>query len=56
MKISSMPVVYSSEGGKNRMAFRSVGINLPHLHLDGVSRLIEDLEVLKSVGPDFVEI
>ena len=38
------------------MAFRSVGINLPHLNLDGVSRLIEDLEALKSVGPDFVEI
>jgi sugar phosphate isomerase/epimerase len=38
------------------MAFRSVGINLPHLHLDGVSRLIEDLENLKSAGPDFVEI
>ena len=38
------------------MAFRSVGINLPHLHLDGVSRLVEDLEDLKSAGPDFVEI
>lgn len=38
------------------MVFRSVGINLPHLHLDGVSRLIEDLEALKSTGPDFVEI
>jgi len=38
------------------MAFRSVGINLPHLHLDGVSRLIQDLEDLKSAGPYFVEI
>ena len=38
------------------MAFRSVGINLPHLHLDGVSQLIEDLEALKSAGPDFVEV
>ena len=38
------------------MAFRSVGINLPHLHLDGVRGLIEDLEALKSAGPDFVEI
>ena len=38
------------------MAFRSVGINLPHLHLNGVSRLVEDLEDLKSAGPDFVEI
>ena len=38
------------------MAFRSVGINLPYLHLDGVSRLMEDLEGLKSAGPDFVEI
>ena len=38
------------------MAFRSVGINLPHLHLDGVSRLTGDLEALKSAGPDFVEV
>ncbi len=38
------------------MAFRSVGINLPLLHLDGVSRLAEDLEALKSAGPDFVEV
>lgn len=38
------------------MAFRSVGINLPRLHLDGVSRFIEDLEALKSAGPDFVEV
>ncbi len=38
------------------MAFRSVGINLPLLHLDGVSRLAGDLEVLKEAGPDFVEL
>src|SRR5215207_9666113 len=38
------------------MAFRSVDINLPLLHLDGVSRLAEDLEALKSAAPDFVEI
>ena len=38
------------------MAFRSVGINLPHLHLDGVSELIDDLEALKSARPDFVEV
>ncbi|MDP8951089.1 MAG: sugar phosphate isomerase/epimerase [Actinomycetota bacterium] len=38
------------------MAFRSVGINLPLLHLDGVSRLAGDLEPLKGAGPDFVEL
>ena len=38
------------------MAFRSVGINLPHLHLGGIRGLIEDLEALKNVGPDFVEV
>src|SRR5829696_5659189 len=38
------------------MAFRSVGINLPHLHLDGIRGLIEDLEALKNAGPDFVEV
>ena len=38
------------------MAFRSVGINLPLLHLDGVSRLAGDLEALKGAGPDFVEL
>ena len=38
------------------MVFRSVGINLPHLYLNSVSRLVEDLEALKSAGPDFVEI
>jgi sugar phosphate isomerase/epimerase len=38
------------------MAFRSVGINLPHLHLDGIRGLIEDLEDLKNAGPDFVEV
>jgi sugar phosphate isomerase/epimerase len=38
------------------MAFRSVGINLPLLHLDGASRLAGDLEALKGAGPDFVEL
>jgi len=33
-----------------------VGINLPHLHLNGVSRLAKDLETLKSAGADFVEL
>jgi len=38
------------------MAFRSVGINLPHLHLASIRGLIEDLEALKNAGPDFVEV
>src|SRR5918998_3272262 len=38
------------------MAFRSVGINLPHLHPDGTRGLTEDLEALKNAGPDFVEV
>ena len=38
------------------MAFRSVGINLPHLYLDGVSGLPERLEGLKEAGADFVEL
>jgi sugar phosphate isomerase/epimerase len=38
------------------MAFRSVGINLPLLYPDSVSRLAENLEALKSAGSDFVEI
>ncbi len=38
------------------MAFRSVGTNLSRLYLDGVSGLAEDLEALKSAGPDFVEV
>jgi sugar phosphate isomerase/epimerase len=38
------------------MAFRSVGINLPLLHLDGVCRLAGDLEALKGAGTDFVEL
>src|ERR687896_2085026 len=38
------------------MAFRSVGTNLPRLYLDGARGLAEDLEVLKSAGPDFVEV
>ena len=33
-----------------------MGINLPHLHLNGVSRLAKDLETLKSAGADFVEL
>jgi sugar phosphate isomerase/epimerase len=38
------------------MAFRSVGINLPHAHLDGVSGLLGSLESLRYLGPDFVEV
>jgi sugar phosphate isomerase/epimerase len=38
------------------MAIRTVGINQPCAHLDGLSGLIEDLEVLKISGADFVEI
>src|ERR671916_325934 len=38
------------------MAFRSVGTNLPRLYLDGARGLAEDLETLKSAGPDFVEV
>jgi hypothetical protein len=38
------------------MAFRSVGINLPRLYLEGVSGLADDLEALKIAGPDFVEV
>jgi sugar phosphate isomerase/epimerase len=38
------------------MAFRSVGTNLSRPYTDGVSGLSEDLEALKSAGPDFVEV
>jgi sugar phosphate isomerase/epimerase len=38
------------------MAFRSVGTNLSRPYTDGVSGLAEDLETLKSAGPDFVEV
>jgi sugar phosphate isomerase/epimerase len=38
------------------MAFRSVGTNLSRLYLDGLGGLAEDLGVLKSAGPDFVEV
>ena len=38
------------------MAFRSVGTNLSRPYTDGVSGLAEDLEALKSAGPDFVEV
>jgi hypothetical protein len=38
------------------MAFRSVGIDLPHAHPDGVHGLAESLEFLKDTGPDFVEV
>jgi hypothetical protein len=37
------------------MAFRSVGINLPRLFLEGVSALADDLEALKIAGPNFAE-
>jgi sugar phosphate isomerase/epimerase len=38
------------------MTFRSVGTNLSRPYADGASGLAEDLEVLKSAGPDFVEV
>jgi sugar phosphate isomerase/epimerase len=38
------------------MALRSVGISLTNLHLDGTARLAEDLQALKIIGPDFVEL
>jgi sugar phosphate isomerase/epimerase len=38
------------------MAFRSVGINLPRLCLEGVSGLADDLEALKIARPDFAEV
>ena len=38
------------------MAFRSVGINLPLVHLEGVGGLAGNLEALKIAGADFVEI
>jgi sugar phosphate isomerase/epimerase len=38
------------------MAFRSVGISLPRLFLQGVSALADDLEALKIAGPDFAEV
>jgi hypothetical protein len=38
------------------MAFRSVGINLPRLYLEGVSGLTDDLESLKNAGRDFAEL
>jgi sugar phosphate isomerase/epimerase len=38
------------------MAFRGVGINLPHTHLDGVSGLAESLQSVKRMEPDFVEV
>jgi sugar phosphate isomerase/epimerase len=45
-----------SKGGKNRLAFRSVGINLPRLSPEGVSGLADDLEALKIAGPNFAEV
>jgi sugar phosphate isomerase/epimerase len=38
------------------MVFRSVGISMTRLHLDGVRGLAEDLAFSKRAGPDFVEI
>jgi sugar phosphate isomerase/epimerase len=38
------------------MSFRSVGIQLPHLRLEGVRKLAEDLASIKSLGADFVEL
>ena len=41
------------EGGMNGLAFRSVGINLPHSYPDVLS---EHLEGMKEAGADFVEL
>ena len=38
------------------MAFRSVGINLPCLYREDLSGLADDLESLKTPGPDFAEV
>lgn len=38
------------------MAFRSVGINLPRPYLEDLSSLADDLEALKTSGPDFAEL
>ena len=38
------------------MIFRSVGISLSRQYADGARGLTEDLEALKSSGPDFVEV
>jgi sugar phosphate isomerase/epimerase len=38
------------------MAFGSVGIDLPHAYVDGVTGLAGALRSLKDVGPDFVEV
>ncbi len=38
------------------MAFRSVGINLPGLYREELSGLADDLESLKTSGPDFAEV
>ena len=38
------------------MVFRSVGTNLARTYVEGVGGLAEDLEALRTAGPDFVEI
>ncbi len=38
------------------MNFRSVGINLSQVHLDGIHGIAAGLKLLKSIGSDFVEI
>ncbi len=38
------------------MPFRSVGINQPRTHLNGLSGLAEDLETAKRAGADFFEV
>jgi sugar phosphate isomerase/epimerase len=38
------------------MVFRSVGTNLSRMYVEGVRPLAEDLEALRSAGPDFVEV
>jgi sugar phosphate isomerase/epimerase len=40
----------------NRMALRRVGINVPRLYLEDLSGLADDLESLKTSGPDFAEL
>src|ERR687894_2248967 len=45
-----------SEGGMNRMAIRSVGINQPWSCPNGLFGLVGDLKSLKGYGADFVEL
>jgi sugar phosphate isomerase/epimerase len=49
-------VLCGPDGERNCMVFRSVGINLARMYVDGVGGIAEDLETLESTGPDFVEV